>query len=314
MIIIQETATLPKLSQTSLYRKFDQTSDLSKTIVAEIKKSKDYIVTPDSIKELLSLIKLNGDAIAKKAVDAYTKGDIIIIFNKETSQIPQSLPYLVVTPGGKSTKAYIFADKYINKITSATEYSSLMALMEAAYLAMKLQTEPDTFLMNSQLMLTLCSLYTFLVTTPLEQKLYMKGENLTKAMAYTITYFYKMIRGEDVTTESIPFKRLLQDKMDPNTLSQIVDDVKTNPDGSFMGLIKMIMKLNPLRYKNLDSMYMTYFVPACGTSLIFALENIQYLFLLLTSASYKCQITSYSLNKAVSMYAKKAVTLLTASV
>jgi hypothetical protein len=310
MLQLFQEASVPKLSETSLYMKFNETSDITNNIKAEISQSKENIVAPETIKEILALIRLNGDAIAKKSVDAYLKGEMVIIHNKATSKIPASLPFIVMGYKGTPT-AFIFADKVVNNITAASEYTNLMAVMEAAYLALKLNVSPDMFLMNSQLMLTLCNIYTMMVVAPLEQRLYMKGDNLTKAMMYVISYFYNIFRGDNMTVESIPFKRLLNDKVNPDVANQIIDDVVSNPDKSFMGLLKMISKINPIRYKDLDSMYLSYFTSTCGVSLIFALENIAYLFLLISSASYKTTITSYSLNKTVSMPCKKAVMLLT---
>lgn len=310
MLQLFQEASVPKLSETSLYMKFNETSDITNNIKAEIAQSKENIVAPETIKEILALIRLNGDAIAKKSVDAYLKGEMVIIHNKATSKIPASLPFIVMGYKGTPT-AFIFADKVVNNITAASEYTNLMAVMEAAYLALKLNTSPDLFLMNSQLMLTLCNIYTMMVVAPLEQRLYMKGDNLTKAMMYVISYFYNIFRGDNMTVESIPFKRLLNDKVNPDIANQIIDDVVSNPDKSFMGLLKMISKINPIRYKDLDSMYLSYFTSTCGVSLIFALENVAYLFLLISSASYKTTITSYSLNKTVSMPCKKAVMLLT---
>ena len=310
MLQLFQEASVPKLSETSLYMKFNETSDITNNIKAEISQSKENIVAPETIKEILALIRLNGDAIAKKSVDAYLKGEMVIIHNKATSKIPASLPFIVMGYKGTPT-AFIFADKVVNNITAASEYTNLMAVMEAAYLALKLNISPDLFLMNSQLMLTLCNIYTMMVVAPLEQRLYMKGDNLTKAMMYVISYFYNIFRGDNMTVESIPFKRLLNDKVNPDIANQIIDDVVSNPDKSFMGLLKMISKINPIRYKDLDSMYLSYFTSTCGVSLIFALENIAYLFLLISSASYKTTITSYSLNKTVSMPCKKAVMLLT---
>ena len=310
MLQLFQEASVPKLSETALFMKFNQTSDISNNIKAEISSSQETIVPPEAIKEILSLIKLNGDPIAKKAVDAYLNGDIVIIFNKATSKIPATLPYIIMGYKGKQT-AFIFADKVVNNITAASEYANLMAVMEAAYLALNFNTNMDMFLMNSQLMLTLCNIYTLMVVAPLEQRLYMKGENLTKAMIYVIVYFYNMFRGENMTIDNIPFKRLLNDKIDPAIANQILDDVVSNPDKSFMGLLKLIVKINPIRYKDLEAMYMSYFTSTCGVSLLFALENMAYLFLLIGSASYKTPITAYSLNKTVAMPCKKAVLLLT---
>jgi hypothetical protein len=310
MLELFQEASIPKLSETALYMKFNETSDITNCIKSEITQSKETIVAPETIKEILALIRLNGDAIAKKSVDAYLNGEIVIIFNKATSKIPASLPFIVMGYKGTPT-AFVFADKVVNNITSASEYTSLMAVMEAAYLALKLNTNMDSFLMNAQLMLTLCNIYTLMVVAPLEQRLYMKGDNLNKAMMYVIVYFYNMFRGDNMTVENIPFKRLLNDRVDPGIANQIIDDVVSNPDKSFMGLLKLISKINPIRYKDLDAMYLSYFTSTCGVSLIFALENIAYLFLLISSASYKTQITSYSLNKTVAMPCKKAVMLLT---
>lgn len=310
--LFQEVA-LPKLSQTSLYIKFDQTSKLTDNVIAEIKNSQETIVNADQIPEILSLIKLNGDAIAKKAVDAFRSGAIIVIHNKATSKIPPTLPFIIMGYKGKPT-AFIFADKVVNNIAATNEYANFMTILEAAYLALKLYTNPDTFLMNSQLMLTLCNIYTLMVSTPLEQRLYMKGENLSKAYIYIIAHFYKMIKGNDISSDTIPYKRILSDKIDPNVVSQIVEEVKNNEDMSFIGLVKMIIKINPIRYKDLDSLYMSYFTSSCGVSLIFALENISYLFTLVTASTYKSGITSYSLNKLVAMPCKKAIMQLTSVV
>lgn len=307
MLQIFQEAELPKLSQTSLYRQFESTSKITNVIISEIKQSKDNIVTADKIPEILSLIKLNGDVIAKKAVDAYQKNQIIVIHNPTTSKVPPTVPFIVMTYKGKPT-VFVFADKVVKKINAANEYTNFMAVLEAAYLALMITINPDSFLMNSSLMLTLCNIYTLMAEAPLEQRLYMKGDNLNKATVYIMTYFYKMIRGNNITPENIPFKRIMNDKMDPSVITAIVDEVKNSTDNSFMGLIKMIMKINPIRYKNLDAMYMSYFTSTCGVSLIFALENLQYLFLLVSSATYKTQLTAFGLNKLVTMPCKKAVT------
>ena len=312
MLQIFQEAALPKLSETSLFMKFDETSDISNKIKNEIKKSAQYVVSPESLKEIIALMRLNGDAIVRKAIDEYMAGKIVVIFNKTTSDIPPALPFIVV--GKNNPVAYIFADKFMNNISSTSEYTSLMAVMEAAYLARLLYTRPEAFLMNAPLMLTLCNIYTLMAAAPLEQKLYMKGDNLNKAMLYIITYFYRMIRGGDITITSLPYKRIMLEKIDENVVNSIIDDVLANSDNSFMGLLKLIQKINPIRYKDLDAMYMSYFTSTCGIPIIFALENISYVFLLVTSAEYKTQITGYGLNKTVSMPCKKAISLLTSLV
>ena len=255
-------------------------------------------------------MKLNGDPIVKKAIDAFIKGDIVIIFDKVTSVIPQTLPFIVLTDKDKKTKVHIFADRFISNLQSNQEYRSLMAVLEASYLALQLTTQPNKFLMNSQLMLLICYIYNFMSIMPLEQKLYMKGDNLVKARLYFIAYFYKMINGTDISVDNIPFKRIISDKVDPSVLSQVVDDIKNMPDNSIMNVVELLKKINPVRYKDLSSQYVPFFSTSCGVPLIFALENIQYLFLLITSAPNKTTLTQYGLNQTVIQQCRKVISLL----
>ena len=76
--IIQE-ATLPKLSQTSLYNKFNDSSNITSNLINEIKTAGSTAVKLDELSEILSLIKLNGDPVVKKAVNHLTDGDIVIV-------------------------------------------------------------------------------------------------------------------------------------------------------------------------------------------------------------------------------------------
>lgn len=212
---------------------------------------------------------------------------------------------------GNDTRAFIFADRVVNNINSTQEYTSLMAVMEAAYLSLRLTKNPNAFVMNRPLMLTLGNIYTLMAVTPLEQKIYMKGDNLVKTMLYLFAYFYRMIDGPEFTI--IPaYKRIISDKIDDSVAKQIMEDVRSLEDNSFMSVLNLIKQINPVRYKDIDVLYMTHFNSTCGTSLIFALENLSYLFLLVTSAAYKTGVTAYGINKVVSMPVKKAISLLSA--
>ena len=310
MIQLLQEAELPKLSQTSLYEKFNQSSGITKSVVEEIQSGKEHRVKPEDIPEIISLIRLNGDPIAKKAVEAFQNNEIVIFFNKETSKVPTALPYIVMTKGN-DTRAFVFADRVVNNINSTQEYTSLMAVIEAAYLALRLTKNPNSFVMNRPLMLTLGNIYTLMAVTPLEQKIYMKGDNLVKTMLYLFAYFYRMIDGPEFTI--IPaYKRIISDKIEDSVVKQIMEEVRSLEDNSFMSVLNLIKQINPVRYKDIDVLYMTHFNSTCGTSLIFALENLSYLFLLISSATYKTGVTAYGINKVVNMPAKKAVSLLSA--
>ena len=306
--LFQETE-IPKLSQTALYVKFNETSDISKCVVDEIRNAKDKIVPKEDITELLSLMKLNGDAIVKKAIADYEDGNIIIIFNKETSVIPATLPFIINSKGSDS-KAFIFANVFMNNVKSDSEYTTLMAMMEAAYLAKAIQMDPDAFINNRSLMLNLCNLYTMMAVSPLEQKVYIKGENLVKTMLYIMSFFYKMVDGNEF--EIIPgYKKIISDKIDDRIVQQIEAEVRALPTTSFMEFLDTCIKrLNPVRYADIDQMYMTHFIRVCGVSLCFALECLPYLFILVTSVAYRTGITSVGLNKLLAPQIRKTITLL----
>lgn len=306
--VITEAAVLPKLSQTTIFQKFDEVSHISDAVRNELKNVTKYMVKPNEIEELLALMKLNGSPLVKRAIALYQKGDIIIINNKETSQIPTALPYIVAGSKG-GLRCFIFADKVISNIKSNNEFRNLMAVMEAGYLALQLSSDQKRFTMNAQLMLSMCDCWWRMVVTPLESKMYMKGDNLTKASMYAIAYYYKMIHGQ-ISVGSVPFSRFLRDKIESGVQKQIIEDVNSIQVMSFFTLLELIKKINPVRYKDLESKYISYFTQTCGVPVLFALENLQYLFMLMTSAIYKTGLTGYSLNKIVQPSAKRAQVVL----
>ena len=311
MIQFIQEAALPKLSQTSLYVQYDRTSHITEAVKEEFTNIKEHTIKSSDMQEIVSLMKLNGDAIIKKAINAWDNGDVVVIFNP-TSKIPSVLPYIIA---GKDTpKCYVFADKLMSKLTNTNEYVNLMAGLEAGYIALQMTKAPNRFTNNRDLVMAFCVVYQLMVTAPLENRLYMKGENLTKAMLYTVAYFYRIIDGENMSPERISYKRFTNQKIDPKTFAQIVEDVKALPDTNFLTFIELIKKLNPVRYKNLESMYLTYFVSTCSVYLVFALENPTYLPLLVTSANYKTKLTQFGLNKLVGVYAKKILAMLTSIV
>lgn len=307
--IIMEAA-LPKLSQTSLFNQMNRDGSVSDAVREEIGKAKEYRVMPEQIPEIMAIMKLNGGPNIKNALKAYINGDIIVLYHKDSKKIPTALPFIIVTLNGKDT-AVVFADKVMSSLTSQREFNNLMATIEAAYYALALQRKPIAITNNRNIVLGLADLYARMVTMPLEQKIYMKGDNLTKAMLYTIAFFYRIIDGADrLSTQSIPFKKIISDKVTEGTLKQIIEDVKGLEDTTFMSLVKIIQQINPVRYKDLDAMYLQHFTSACGVPLIFALENPGYLFLLATSADYKTTLTSFNLNKACAGNAKKLIKML----
>jgi len=307
---IQEAAVdLPRLSQSSLFQKFDKQSNLYANVRAEIS-NPEARVKPSEMKDIMALIRLNGSPTAKQAVSKFETGEMVLIFNKERSKIPNVLPFIVIQGKNGKTTPFVFADKVVTNLTSPAEYTNLMAAMEAAYLAACLSAKPNQFLLNRQFMLSMCSLYNYLWIMPLEQKLYVKGDNLTKAMMYVTSYFYRMIDGNKMDAKNIPFNRILKDRVPQAQIDQIVTEVKTMPSLAIGNLINLIKQINPVRYENLDATFISNFTQSCGISLIFALENLQYLFLLMTSSNYKTKLTAYGLNKTASDTVKKCVSML----
>lgn len=308
---------LPKVSETSLFKKQYEQPSVKANVIAALKDT-SHFVKKETLTEILSLMKLNGDSLAKKVVESYEKGDIIIHFNKEYQTehkgVPSTIPYLV-TKMGDSQKVVVFASSFMKNITSSTEYRNLLTVMEAGFLALCLVKNPNKFTMNRPLIQKMCLAYTIMTTSPMEQRLYMKGENLTKAMLYTIAYFYRMIDGADaLNPASLPVKSIIADKIDQNLLKSIVEEVKTMPNNDFMTYLELIKKINPIRYKDLSTQYLSMFNSCCGLSIMFALENLQYMFLVVTSANYKSSLTQFGLNRIVKDASKSIHVMLNQSI
>jgi len=311
MIELFLEAQLPKLSQTSLYAKYDAASGITDAVKDEFAHINDHMIRSTDVQDVVSFMRLNGDPILKKAIAAWDKGDLIVTFNP-SSKIPPVLPYIIA--GKDQPKCYIFASTLMSKLTNQSEIINLMAGIEAGYLALQLQINPSKFTNNRDLVLSLCMSYQYMVNAPLEQRLYMKGDNLVKAMLYSIAYFYRMIDGDKMEASKINYKRMLNQKVDPKLVQEIVQNVQAMDNMNFMEYLNLIIQINPVRYKNLQSTYLNYFTASCGVYLIFALENPAYLMLLLTSAAYKTRLTNFGLNKLISVPCKKTLTMLTGMV
>lgn len=304
---------IPKLSETSLFKKQYEQPGVKANVIEALKDS-SHFVTKETLTEILSLMKLNGDSLAKQVVAAFEKGDIIIHFNKEFQTnmkgVPSTIPYLV-TKVGNEQKVFVFASSFMKNITSSSEYRNLLTVMEAGYLALNLVKNPNKFVMNRSLMQKMCLAYCIMTTSPMEQRLYMKGENLTKAMLYTIAYFYRCIDGADsLNAGSLPIKSIIADKISNDMIKTAVEEVKNMPDSNFMSYIELIKKINPIRYKDLSEQYLSMFNSCCGMSIVFALENLQYLFLAIVSANYKSSLTQFGLNRTIKDSSKSIQTLL----
>ena len=119
-----------------------------------------------------------------------------------------------------------------------------------------------------------------------------------------------MVDGNEF--EIIPgYKKIISDKIDDRIVQQIEAEVRALPTTSFMEFLDTCIKrLNPVRYADIDQMYMTHFIRVCGVSLCFALECLPYLFILVTSVAYRTGITSVGLNKLLAPQIRKTITLL----
>jgi hypothetical protein len=304
--------SLPRLSSTSIFQLFDDTSNIKANIIAILQKGPELKIEPDSIPDILAIIGIKGSAIAKEAIKAYRNNEIVILFSPTETEIPMNLPFIVHDKG--DPRVYIFADKVVSDINSNNESPKLMAILEAAYLALVLHNYPQKFLNNRSLMLALAQIYTRMVVAPLENKLYMKDDNLNKAILYSAAYFYRMIDGDNFELGPVITKKIVSDPVDKSVLNQITEEVKAIDGMKFEDLLKLIARINPVRYAGLEKMYANHFTMVSGGSLMFALENLGYLFILISSAAYKTALTGFSLNKMVASYAKNVVAMITSTI
>lgn len=174
-----------------VYRSFNQANALVEKIVKYIKTStvldKSYID-----EQYNQMKKLPISPLAQRVVDAYDNGYIELLYSKEVV-IGVTLPFIVRRSGDKVITT-IFISSF-GKFDKDGQFSipvkQLYALMESAYVALKIQTDPTKIQRNVSLMRMCEDVYTAMYMRILNKNYsLMTNKPLHDKAAYIVNRFF----------------------------------------------------------------------------------------------------------------------------
>ena len=191
------------LSDSSVYRLYNTSAELSQTLVKAIKNS--TVIDKSYIEEqILQIEKSKPTPITSSVMDAFYNGDIVLLYSK-ILKIPQAIPFFAVkTPNG--VKVFIFVNNYAKVIKSKTELNKnylniqmkdLYSLLEGAYIAYKYATNGTMITRNYALMKLCMEAYSlmFMRLFAKEYALSMDLESYDKVLFCLNKFFIEKVWG-----------------------------------------------------------------------------------------------------------------------
>lgn len=179
------------LEDSFIYKSFNASNGVVEKLVKYIKTA----VSLDSSyieEQYMQMKKINFSPLSQKVVEAYDKGDIELLYSRE-SKIGTSLPFIIRRNGNKIV-ATIFIATFgtIDKDSILViPVKQLYSLMESAYVALEMQKDPTMIQRNVALMRICASVYTEMFLRILN-KLYALTTDrvLHDKVSYSITRFF----------------------------------------------------------------------------------------------------------------------------
>ena len=114
-----ELFTEATLTDSVIYKSFNNNSEMTSTIISGIKES--IKITPDYIQEQLMQIKRTRiSPLSEEVLSAYNSGKITLLYS-ENKKIPQALPFFATKVQGKVT-VFIFVNNYATMAKSDINY------------------------------------------------------------------------------------------------------------------------------------------------------------------------------------------------
>lgn len=246
------------------------------------------VIDKNAIEEQYNQIKkFNGSPLAPKVLDAFDKGDIEILFSKE-AKISMSIPFIVRRKNGKIIST-IFVSTFsdINKTygTLTIPVKQLYALMESAYIALKLQIDPSRIERNVALMRICSDVYTQMFIRILNKEY---AISVNKEFNDQITFVIKKFFLTNIW--NYPSKELIDNyssldlkfvqEMDLSLLKQEYNDADIKDINE---LIIFLSQRNP-RMNSLNTRYfIEKYITTYHAAALLSIDYLPYLFFVITN-------------------------------
>lgn len=270
-----------------VYKTFNQANGVVDKIVKYL--SSGVPLDKSYIEDQYAIIRRGAgiSPLSQKVLEAFNNGDIEIIWNN-TEKVGVAMPFIV----RRKSDGKVVSTIFINAFATIKDDSILVipakqlyGLMEGAYIALKLQTDPVKVMKNAELMMTTASVYTEMMARILNKEYALTLDKvLYDKVCYCIKRFYLECVWEYPNTglvsnyASSDLKYIQQFDLDALDVTYSKMEIKT-----IANLLEFVKSLSP-RMSDLNlRYYIERFIKTYHGSSILSIDYLPYVFFVITN-------------------------------
>lgn len=270
-----------------VYKTFNQANGVVDKIVKYL--SSGVPLDKSYIEDQYAIIRRGAgiSPLSQKVLEAFNNSDIEIIWNN-TEKVGVAMPFIV----RRKSDGKVVSTIFINAFATIKDDSILVipakqlyGLMEGAYIALKLQTDPVKVMKNAELMMTTASVYTEMMARILNKEYALTLDKvLYDKVCYCIKRFYLECVWEYPNTglvsnyASSDLKYIQQFDLDALDATYSKMEIKT-----IANLLEFVKSLSP-RMSDLNlRYYIERFIKTYHGSSILSIDYLPYVFFVITN-------------------------------
>lgn len=270
-----------------VYKTFNQANGVVDKIVKYL--SSGVPLDKSYIEDQYAIIRRGAgiSPLSQKVLEAFNNGDIEIVWNN-TEKVGVAMPFIV----RRKSDGKVVSTIFINAFATIKDDSVLVipakqlyGLMEGAYIALKLQTDPVKVMKNAELMMTTASVYTEMMARILNKEYALTLDKvLYDKVCYCIKRFYLECVWEYPNTglvsnyASSDLKYIQQFDLDALDVTYSKMEIKT-----IANLLEFVKSLSP-RMSDLNlRYYIERFIKTYHGASILSIDYLPYVFFVITN-------------------------------
>ena len=270
-----------------VYKTFNQANGVVDKIVKYL--SSGVPLDKSYIEDQYAIIRRGAgiSPLSQKVLEAFNNGDIEVIWNN-TEKVGVAMPFIV----RRKSDGKVVSTIFINAFATIKDDSILVipakqlyGLMEGAYIALKLQTDPVKVMKNAELMMTTASVYTEMMARILNKEYALTLDKvLYDKVCYCIKRFYLECVWEYANTglvsnyASSDLKYIQQFDLDALDATYSKMEIKT-----IANLLEFVKSLSP-RMSDLNlRYYIERFIKTYHGASILSIDYLPYVFFVITN-------------------------------
>lgn len=270
-----------------VYKTFNQANGVVDKIVKYL--SSGVPLDKSYIEDQYAIIRRGAgiSPLSQKVLEAFNNGDIEIVWNN-TEKVGVAMPFIV----RRKSNGKVVSTIFINAFATIKDDSILVipakqlyGLMEGAYIALKLQTDPVKVMKNAELMMTTASVYTEMMARILNKEYALTLDKvLYDKVCYCIKRFYLECVWEYPNTglvsnyASSDLKYIQQFDLDALDATYSKMEIKT-----IANLLEFVKSLSP-RMSDLNlRYYIERFIKTYHGASILSIDYLPYVFFVITN-------------------------------